>query len=182
MSEDGSSLVLISWSHAKFSAAAAANPLTIITPVDAEVAAASAPRSFTAPDIHAAGNILGQWLEPYLPGCSLNYLGSRLVRKSTTTYIARKLIDRLDAQRMGHGTPWHVAVSHAADLLSRMLEPDEEVVITAQEMLRHPFVTADEEDFAGTDFESYRKELALVGLRGATRSTVGREPRIFMRG
>ncbi|KND00654.1 serine/threonine protein kinase [Spizellomyces punctatus DAOM BR117] len=184
MADDASSLVMISWSRAQFADTLAADPSNpITTSAEAAAAAARPPPSFTAPDIHAAGAILGQWLEPYLPGCSLNYLGSRLVRRSTTTYISRKLLDRLDAQRMGREAPWHVAVSHAADLLSKMLEPDEEIRITAEEMLKHPFVVADEQDFLGTDYEAYRKELALIGLRGASRiSATAREPRIFMRG
>ncbi|KAJ3181140.1 hypothetical protein HDU85_003845 [Gaertneriomyces sp. JEL0708] len=184
LQDDSGALVLISWSHANLLTPVADDAQhPTLTTTEAERAAAPLPPDFAAPDVYAAGCILGQWLEPYIPDCSLNYLGSRLVRKSTTTYISRKLLDSMDAQLMGRAAPWHPAVFHAADLLSRMLDADDIVRITAEEILRHPFITAEVEDFLGTDYQTYQNELAMIGLRGAARSSaMEREPRIFTRG
>ncbi|KAI8586507.1 hypothetical protein BDZ88DRAFT_454900 [Geranomyces variabilis] len=171
-------------------------PLAAVT-----AAAAPAPRSFTAPDLHALGSLLGRWLEPYLPSsCALNYLHSPFVRKSTTTYIARKLVDKLDAQRMGRGGErgWHPAVAAAADLLARLLEPalgvddDDEKKkagrsggggAAAREVLAHPFCRLAEADFEGTDRVAWRSEVVRAGVRGARAySPQEREPKISFRG
>ncbi|KAI8841723.1 hypothetical protein BC829DRAFT_451614 [Chytridium lagenaria] len=56
--------------------------------------------SCTQADMYSAGIILGQLLEPYLPGMSLQYLGSRLVRPTTTTFASKRLracVERRDA-------------------------------------------------------------------------------------
>ncbi|KAJ3117331.1 hypothetical protein HDU96_007121 [Phlyctochytrium bullatum] len=52
----------------------------------------------TKADLYSAGVVLGQLLEPYLPGMSLQYLGSRLVRPTTTTFVSKKLRDVVDAR------------------------------------------------------------------------------------
>ncbi|KAJ3178973.1 hypothetical protein HDU87_003242 [Geranomyces variabilis] len=183
-----------------YSQPTASPPLAAVT-----AAAAPAPRSFTAPDLHALGSLLGRWLEPYLPSsCALNYLHSPFVRKSTTTYIARKLVDKLDAQRMGRGGErgWHPAVAAAADLLARLLEPalgadddddDDEKKkkagrsggggAAAREVLAHPFCRLAEADFEGTDRVTWRSEVVRAGVRGARAySPQEREPKISFRG
>ncbi|KAJ3284352.1 hypothetical protein HDU76_008310 [Blyttiomyces sp. JEL0837] len=53
-------------------------------------------------DMYSAGIVLGQWLEPFLPDFSLQYLGSRLVTVSTTNFIVGKLRDALDRYERCH--------------------------------------------------------------------------------
>ncbi|KAI8818308.1 kinase-like domain-containing protein [Fimicolochytrium jonesii] len=185
------SLTVISWGRATFHGPSppphphtpppTAHPQTA---TEAHLLAHPPPPSFTSPDIYAAGCILGQWLDPYLPNCSLTYLRSRLVRKSTTTYISRKLIDHLSAQRMQAEPPWIPIVADAADLLSRMLDPDEEIRIGAGEVLKHAFLTKGEEHFAGTDWRSWKSEMDRVAVRGrpAWKPSMAAEPIIRMRG
>jgi serine/threonine protein kinase len=44
--------------------------------------------------MYSAGVVLGQWLHPFLPaGLGLEYLGSKLVKVSTTSFISVKLRD-----------------------------------------------------------------------------------------
>ncbi|KAJ3057172.1 hypothetical protein HK097_011177 [Rhizophlyctis rosea] len=172
---DDTSLVLISWSQARQSTTATtAKPRPPIGPSSVEP-------DFAAPDMFAAGTVLGQWLEPYLPDCSLNYLGSRLVRKSTTTYISRALIAKLDSQRMGREAAWHPMVAHAADLLSKILEPDEVERIGADTALRHPFIMAEDEEFKGSEYEEVKKAQTMAGLRGRAAGVSERRPRVMMR-
>ncbi|KAJ3043442.1 hypothetical protein HDV00_005140 [Rhizophlyctis rosea] len=175
MSEHDSSLVLISWSQARQSTnSTTGKPLP-------SVGSSIVQPDFAAPDVFSAGTVLGQWLEPYLPDCSLNYLGSRLVRKSTTTYISRGLVAKLDAQRMGREVAWHPMVSHAADLLSKMLEPDEGERITAEWASRHPFLTSEEELFVGSELAEVKKAQEMAGLRGRAAAVSERRPRVVMR-
>lgn len=133
-----------------------------------------------SPDIYSAGVILGQFLQPYISDPSLAYLGSKLVRPSTTTHISMRLRELFDDQfyetttsplmiRMSsspatalagfnggphhntNGTPiWKSMVRKAADLLAKMLEPDASTRITAAAALAHPFLMASEKD---GDFE-----------------------------
>ncbi|KAI8808557.1 kinase-like domain-containing protein [Cladochytrium replicatum] len=53
----------------------------------------------TAPDLYSAGVICGQFLETFIPGFGLNYLGSKLIRPNVTSYIARKLLSKLNSTR-----------------------------------------------------------------------------------
>ncbi|KAJ3398737.1 Serine/threonine-protein kinase/endoribonuclease IRE2, partial [Chytridiales sp. JEL 0842] len=47
----------------------------------------------TSPDMYSAGVCVGQWLHPFLQGFSLEYLGSKLVKTSTTSFISSRLRD-----------------------------------------------------------------------------------------
>ncbi|KAI8916678.1 hypothetical protein DFJ77DRAFT_460845 [Powellomyces hirtus] len=183
---ESSSLLITSWGDAQFLVPPPPPPSVsspVATAATSNAAAAPPPPDFTAPDIHALGSLFGRWLEPYVPNCALNYLNSSFVRKSTTTYISRKLTDKLDAQRMNREPNWHPAVANAADLLAKLLEPDDEVLIDAAQVLAHPFCKLQEADFEGTDKVAWRGEMMKVGVRGARGSAaVYREPKIYMRG
>ncbi|TPX58179.1 hypothetical protein PhCBS80983_g03289 [Powellomyces hirtus] len=111
----------------------------------------------TQPDVYSAGVILGQWLEPYLPDCSLSYLGSRLVRPSTTTFVIRKIQEQLEKTDDSEFEPlkWKPILRHAATLLISMLDPDPETRISAQQVLDHPFLTASPDEFEGTTYALY---------------------------
>lgn len=72
-------------------------------------------------------------------------------------------------------------VSHAADLLSKMLEPDEGERITAEWASRHPFLTSEEELFQGSELAEVKKAQELAGLRGRAAAVSERRPRVMMR-
>ncbi|KAJ3178192.1 hypothetical protein HDU87_003744 [Geranomyces variabilis] len=127
----------------------------------------------TQPDVYSAGVILGQWLEPYLPECSLSYLGSRLVRPSTTTFMVRKIQELLDGDWYGggdvsdgcggmmgqDGAGWKPILRHAATLLIAMLEPDPAARITPSQTLEHPFLMAEDGEFVGTTYADFAQSV-----------------------
>ncbi|KAJ3149720.1 hypothetical protein HK101_002024, partial [Irineochytrium annulatum] len=84
-----------------------------------------------AADVYGAGVVLGQLMEPYLPGFSLQYLGSKLVRPSTTTFISQRLreaarCDPESGEPVGEAGAEIVSgvLRMAADFLAGMLEPE----------------------------------------------------------
>ncbi|ORX89299.1 kinase-like protein [Basidiobolus meristosporus CBS 931.73] len=113
----------------------------------------------TKPDMYSAGILFGEMLEAYLPDCQLNYLGSNLVRAQTTEMICESLEELLlnREQKL-----YPEIIYHAADLLKSMLATDPEARPSAIETLKHPFITASEEEFDGTDYDEYTEHLRMV--------------------
>ncbi|KAI8914209.1 kinase-like domain-containing protein [Gorgonomyces haynaldii] len=134
----------------------------------------------TAADIYSAGIVFGQWLEVYIPDCGLNYLGSKLVRQSTTTYISKKIDDHLQNQRQKMEPEWPLIIAHAADLLKSMIRAQPEQRITAEGILRHPFITSDPSVFQGQEYESVHRLHLRRTLGGKARAN--REPIFIYRG
>ncbi|KAJ3148807.1 Serine/threonine-protein kinase pim-3 [Geranomyces michiganensis] len=155
----GENLVIIDWGLARVCSKRDPHPVGRGTPgyIAPEMYSEDGATD-TQPDVYSAGVILGQWLEPYLPEeCSLSYLGSRLVRPSTTTFMVRKIQELLDDDDGTGG--WRPILRHAATLLIAMLEPDPAVRITAAQILEHPFVTATDDAFAGTTYADFAQSV-----------------------
>ncbi|KAG5459333.1 MAG: kinase-like domain-containing protein, partial [Olpidium bornovanus] len=93
-----------------------------------------------APDVYSAGVVIGAAAALYIPGCDLHLLGGALTRGETTNRIVRKLHefarDPLSWQR--HPP----VVIELADMLRGMLEEDPARRMTADEVLRSPFLMA----------------------------------------
>lgn len=87
----------------------------------------------SASDVYSFGVVCGQLLEIYLPGCSLQLLGSKLARDSTTNRICEEL------EYAVKNESWCDSQRLVADLLYRMLCSDASKRITAKEILSHPF-------------------------------------------
>jgi serine/threonine protein kinase len=98
-------------------------------------------------------------MEPYIPGISLHYLGSPLVRHTTTTFICTKIAEIKQTDRSE--VTWAPIIYQAADVLSRMLCSEPSNRITAAEMLLHPFLNADLNFYEGFEFETFSKRLLL---------------------
>ncbi|TPX67363.1 hypothetical protein SpCBS45565_g03788 [Spizellomyces sp. 'palustris'] len=178
MLDENDDLVIIDWGLARFCDPAHVHPIGRGTPgyIAPEMYAGTA--TCTAPDIYSAGVIMGQWLEPYLIDCSLSYLGSKLVRSSTTSFITRKIQDHLDTQRIGYEDPWCPVVTYAAELLIKMFVVEPSRRITAAEIVQDPFVLAEDSEFEGTDFQSNAAALLRQSVCcGSPRD----KPRIVMR-
>ncbi|KAJ2998689.1 hypothetical protein HDV02_004220 [Globomyces sp. JEL0801] len=131
--------------------------------------------SYGAADIYSAGIIIGQLLEIYLPGISLNYLGSKLVRHTTTTFICKK-IDSIKQD----GCDWAPIMFLAADLLSKMLQEEPANRLSAKEILDHPFLKADPSQFIGFDFDTYSKKIISQPL--IPRRSNNPAPKVYYRG
>ncbi|KAK9700864.1 hypothetical protein K7432_011997 [Basidiobolus ranarum] len=113
----------------------------------------------TKSDIYSAGILFGEMLEAYLPECQLNYLGSNLVRAQITEKICESLAELLlNREQMLYPE----IVYQAADLLKSMLDTDPENRPNATEILKHPFMTASEEEFDGTEYEEYCERLRII--------------------
>jgi serine/threonine protein kinase len=129
-------------------------------------------QTYCASDIYSMGIVLGQMLEPYLPGCSLHYLGSKLVRHPTTTFIGKQLQTVL-LEKSLDGPP---ILYEACDLLSKCFLYEHTDRITAQGILEHPFVQASADLFR----ECTRDHVAKRYMRASSRPK--REPIVFYRG
>jgi serine/threonine protein kinase len=114
-------------------------------------------RTYTASDMYSLGVIVGQMLEVFLPGVSLHYLGSKLVRHPTTTFICKKLEQIL----LERDLDWKPILYHAADLVMKLLQCDHESRITAQEVLDHPFLLSNDADFSKYTKDSVSKKLVM---------------------
>ncbi|KAJ3136609.1 hypothetical protein HDU90_002985 [Geranomyces variabilis] len=166
----GENLVIIDWGLARVCSKQDPHPVGRGTPgYIAPEMYADGGATDTQPDVYSAGVILGQWLEPYLPECSLSYLGSRLVRPSTTTFMVRKIQELLDGDWYGGdvsdggmgetGAGWKPILRHAATLLIAMLEPDPAARITPAQILEHPFLLAEEGEFVGTTYADFAQSV-----------------------
>ncbi|KAK9704201.1 hypothetical protein K7432_010324 [Basidiobolus ranarum] len=113
----------------------------------------------TKPDIYSAGILLGEMIESYLPDCQLNYLGSNMVRATTTEMICTSLEELLLDRDL---KLYPDIIYHAADLLKSMLSTDPEKRPDASETLKHPFMTASEEEFQGTEYDKYMERLQII--------------------
>jgi serine/threonine protein kinase len=107
----------------------------------------------TIPDAYSAGVVFGCLLEQYVPGCDLNYLGSRLVRHPTTTFIQSKLQELVNNR--DHPIP--EVVYYAADLLAKLLEVEPGDRISCERALEHPFLTAKPAEFVGTTWKEWQE-------------------------
>jgi serine/threonine protein kinase len=126
-------------------------------------------------DLYSAGVVFGQFLNSYISHPSLSLLGSRLVDPTMTTSIARTISESLDEQAFaslsygnndGASSYCHIPLlRHAAHLLGRMLEPEAATRITAADALKHPFLTAPDSEFEGTDSITFREKYpqTLIG-------------------
>lgn len=153
------------------------HPMTKVCGTPGYIAPEFIERGFVSPaaDVYSAGVTLGQWLEPFMPECNLNLLGSPLSGPSTTSLISRKLKDIIEYQLCSNGncddneTQWHSAILSAADLLSKMLDSDFESRISVQDALSHSFLTSPVYMFNGTEYQSYseiwRKARCGIPLR-----------------
>ena len=133
-----------------------------------------------SPDIYSAGVVLGQWLELYLPGIGLHYLGSKLVRPPTTSFIIKRIQDKLEQQRLNMENRWPPILGYASDLLTKMLDPEPRTRITAAGMLGHAFLCAPDEEFDGFEYETVQKNLLCQSIMGKTVNR--KDPIFFYRG
>ncbi|KAJ3053418.1 Calcium/calmodulin-dependent protein kinase type IV [Rhizophlyctis rosea] len=180
MLDDSDNIVIIDWGLARFCSPKETHP------VGRGTAGYIAPEMFTgmctstSPDIYSTGVILGQWLEPYLPSCYLSNLGSKLVRPCNTSAIARRIADRMEAQRYGYEIPpWAPMIAAAADMLMRMFEAESDKRVTAGQMLGCKFLTAGDGEFGGTDLASHVTSSVLRASQcGGSRE---REPTVVIR-
>lgn len=134
-------------------------------------------------DMYGAGVVLGCMLQPYIPGCDLQYLGGSMVRSSTTEVIIAKLNSFVSRgtgadgllhptspvySQSGFGdTP--LIVYQAAELLSAMLSTDPENRISSEDSLSHPFIQASLRPeschvFDGTDFQAYEERRYMMEI------------------
>jgi serine/threonine protein kinase len=130
----------------------------------------------TASDMYSLGIVFGQMLEPFLPGVSLHYLGSKLVRHPTTTFISNRLSQELIERTQG----WKPILYHAADLLNRLLQYDHTCRITAEQVETHPFCIASENEFVGLDKKTMEKLLLTRPISSFKRPS--RDPIVYYRG
>ena len=124
----------------------------------------------TPADIYSFGVILGQWLDIYIPDCSLNYLGSKLVRHPTTSYICKKIDEMKALQKEGVHPLWRPVVANAADLLASMLRADPAARISAAGILSHPFLCTTDAQFDDYTYANVSQQLLKRSVLGARSS------------
>ena len=118
------------------------------------------------PDVYSLGIIFGMWIELYLQGYSLHYLGSKFTRPSTTDYIVHKLSNQLQDPDPDPLHSFSPIISKAVDLLVKMLTSNPNQRITCKEILKHPFITASIEEFEGYDYISVSQKVLKTSLCG----------------
>ncbi|KAI8919721.1 kinase-like domain-containing protein [Entophlyctis helioformis] len=168
MLDHSGNIVLIDWGLARVPSSFPPSPGASACGTPGYVApeAFGGPCLTSAADIYALGVLAGQWLELYIPGCSLNYLGSKLVRHPTTTFICRKIDERRLAVADGSAPSWPPIIDAAANLLFNMLQADPDARISAAKMLEHPFLTAPDASFDGHTYDSASQLLLKRSLLG----------------
>jgi len=108
----------------------------------------------TKPDIYSAGVVLGMLLEPFVHNCSLEDLGCRLARHSTTSLVQDKLRENYLFERY-HYTQIPEVIFDACDLLVQCLEYDHDSRISAYQAIRHPFLLKPASAFRNTEYSEY---------------------------
>jgi len=108
----------------------------------------------TKPDLYSAGVVLGMLLEPFIPNCSLEDLGCRLARHSTTSLVQDKLRENYLFERY-HYTQVPEVIFDACDLLVHCLEYDHDSRISSYQAIRHPFLLKPASAFRNTEYSEY---------------------------
>lgn len=108
----------------------------------------------TKPDIYSAGVVLGMLLEPYVHNCSLEDLGCRLARHSTTSLVQDKLRENYLFERY-HYTQVPEVIFDACDLLVQCLEYDHDSRISSLQAIRHPFLLKPASAFRNTEYSEF---------------------------
>ena len=115
--------------------------------------------TMTASDIYSLGVFFGEMMEVFMPGVSLHYLGSSLVRPQTTAFICKKIVEVQEACK--DDCVWAPIIYQAADLLFKMIQSEPSERISAAEILKHPFLNADFDAYSEFTYECYVKRLIL---------------------
>ena len=110
--------------------------------------------------------MLGTWLEVYVQGMGLHYLGSKFTRPATTSLMVRNIKKALENAQDLPASSWSPIVCQSADLLCQMLEPQSQSRIQASDILTHPFLQAPKETFEGYDHASAAHAAFKRGLLG----------------
>jgi serine/threonine protein kinase len=114
--------------------------------------------------------LFGTWLEVYIQGCGLHYLGSKLTRPSTVQFVVHKLQAALESQQardvLDNDKKWPVILRHAVDLLLQMLHSNPQSRISASQILHHPFLTLSENYFEGLNYEKASQIAFRNGILG----------------
>jgi len=105
----------------------------------------------TKPDIYSAGVVLGMLLEPFVHNCSLEDLGCRLARHSTTSLVQDKIRENYLFERY-HYSQIPEVIFDACDLLVQCLEYDHDSRISILQAIRHPFLLKPPSAFRDTEY------------------------------
>ncbi|ORY52743.1 kinase-like protein [Neocallimastix californiae] len=108
----------------------------------------------TKPDIYSAGVVLGMLLVPFIHNCSLEDLGCRLARHSTTSLVQDKLRENYLFERY-HYTQIPEVIFDACDLLVHCLEYDHDSRISLLQAIRHPFLLKPASAFRNTEYSEF---------------------------
>jgi len=108
----------------------------------------------TKPDIYSAGVVLGMLLEPYVHNCSLEDLGCRLARHSTTSLVQDKVRENYLFERY-HYTQVPEVIFDACDLLVQCIEYDHDSRISSFQAIRHPFLLKPASAFRNTEYSEF---------------------------
>lgn len=108
----------------------------------------------TKPDIYSAGVVFGMLLEPFIHNCSLEDLGCRLARHSTTSLVQDKIRENYLFERYHYSSIPEI-IFDAADLLVMCIEYDSCSRISSMQAIRHPFLTKDASHFKNTEYLDY---------------------------
>jgi len=117
------------------------------------------------PDVYSSGIVFGILLQPYLPKCGLENLGGRYIRSDTISNIHDNLLEKYIYQSNNFrksvvnitGVP--LIIYKAVDLLYKMTQIDPMDRIKPSEILKHPFMTALENEFESTKYDEYMERL-----------------------
>jgi len=108
----------------------------------------------TKPDIYSAGVVMGMLLEPFIHNCSLEDLGCRLARHSTTSLVQDKIRENYLFERYHYNTIPEV-IFDACDLLVQCLEYDHDSRISSLQAIRHPFLLKPASAFRNTEYSEF---------------------------
>ncbi|ORX43657.1 kinase-like protein [Piromyces finnis] len=108
----------------------------------------------TKPDLYSAGIVMGMFLEPFIHNCSLEDLGCRLARYSTTSLVQDKIRENYLFERYHYNTIPEI-IFDACDLLVQCLEYDPDSRMTSLQAIRHPFLLKPESAFRNTEYSEF---------------------------